>query len=76
MAVTVQAILNAAFPTYAATHRLPLRVHRAVSVLRRCRTGELGRHAVKCANGHVLAVARNSCLMGSLRLWRAQPAKG
>jgi len=61
MAVTVQAILNAAFPAYAATHRLPLHVHRAVSVLRRCCTGGLGRNAVKCANGHVLAVRRNSC---------------
>jgi len=61
MAVTVQGILNAAFPAYAATHRLPLHVHRAVSVLRRCRTGELGRHAVKCTNGHLLDVRRNSC---------------
>ncbi len=61
MAVTLQAILNAAYPAYAATHRLPLRVHRAASVLRRCRTGDLGRTAVKCTAGHVLAVRRNSC---------------
>lgn len=60
-ATTVQAILNSAFPAYAATHRLPLHVHRAVSVLRRCRTGALGRNAVKCTAGHVLAVRRNSC---------------
>jgi hypothetical protein len=51
MAVTVQDILNAAFPAYAATHRLPLHVHRAVSVLRRCRTGGLGPNAVKCTAG-------------------------
>jgi len=58
MAVTLQEILNTAFPAYAATHRLPLRVHKAVSVLRRCRTGGLGRNAVKCTGGHVLAVRR------------------
>jgi Putative transposase/Transposase zinc-binding domain len=61
MAVTLQVILNAAFPAYAATHRLPLHVHKAVSVLRRCRTGALGRHAVKCTNGHLVDVRRNSC---------------
>jgi hypothetical protein len=61
MAATVQAILNAAFPAYAATHRLPLYVHRGVSVVRRCRTGELGRNARKCTAGHVLDVRRNSC---------------
>jgi hypothetical protein len=61
MAVTVQQILNSAFPAYAATHRLPLPVQKAVSVLRRCRTGALGRNAVTCTAGHVLAVRRNSC---------------
>ena len=61
MAVTLQQILNTAYPAYAATHRLPLRVHQAVRVLRRCRTGALGRNAVKCSAGHVLAVRRNSC---------------
>ena len=61
MPVTVQAILNAAYPAYAATHRVPLRVHQAVAALRRCRTGALGRHAVKCTAGHVIAVRRNSC---------------
>ena len=61
MAVTLQQILNTAYPAYAATHRLPLRVRQAVSVLRRCRTGGLGRHAVKCTNGHLVDVRRNSC---------------
>jgi hypothetical protein len=61
MAVTLQEILDTAYPAYAATHRLPLRVHQAVSVLRRCRTGALGHNAVKCTAGHVLAVRRNSC---------------
>jgi hypothetical protein len=61
MAVTLQQILNSAYPAYAATHRLPLHVHKAVGVLRRCRTGGLGRNAVKCTAGHVLAVRRNSC---------------
>jgi hypothetical protein len=61
MAVTVQSILNAAYPAYAATHRLPLRVHRAVSVLRRCRTGGLGWHRVTCTAGHLVDVRVNSC---------------
>lgn len=61
MAVTLQAILNAAYPAYAATHRLPLRVHKAVSVLRRCRTGGLGWHATKCTAGHLVDLRRNSC---------------
>ena len=61
MAVTLQEILNSAYPAYAATHRLPLHVHRAVRAVRRCRTGALGRNAVKCTAGHVLAVRRNSC---------------
>ena len=61
MAVTLQAILDAAYPAYAATHRLPLHVHKAVSVLRRCRTGTLGHHAVKCTAGHLVDVRPNSC---------------
>lgn len=61
MAVTLQAILNSAYPAYAAAHRLPLHVHKAVSVLRRCRTGGLGHHAVKCTAGHLIDVRRNSC---------------
>ena len=61
MAVTLQAILNTAYPAYAATHRLPLHVHKAVSVLRRCRTGGLGWHRVICTTGHLVDVRRNSC---------------
>jgi len=61
MAVTLQAILNRAYPAYAATHRLPLHVHKAVSVLRRCRTGGLGWHRVMCTTGHLVDVRRNSC---------------
>jgi hypothetical protein len=61
MAPTLRHILDVAFPTYAATHRLPLRVHKAVSVLRRCRTGGLGWHAAKCRNGHLVDVRVNSC---------------
>lgn len=61
MAVTLQQILNSAYPAYAATRRLPLRVHKAVSVLRRCRTGGLGWHRVVCTSGHLVDVRRNSC---------------
>jgi hypothetical protein len=60
-AITLRHILNVAFPAYAATHRLPLRVHKAVSVLRRCRTGGLGWHGRKCGNGHLVDVHLNSC---------------
>ena len=60
-AITLRHILQVAFPAYAATHRLPLRVHTAVSVLRRCRTGGLGWHARRCCNGHVVDVRVNSC---------------
>jgi hypothetical protein len=61
-ATTLRDILNVAFPAYAATHRLPLRVHRAVSVLRRCRTGGLGWHGRRCRNGHLVGdVHVNSC---------------
>ena len=61
MALTVQDVLNAAFPAYAAKHRLPLHVHKAVRALRRCRTGALGTHAVVCTGGHVVDVRLNSC---------------
>lgn len=40
---------------------MPLRVHKAVGALRRCRTGALGTHAVICTAGHVVDVRRNSC---------------
>jgi len=58
---TIQHILNVAYPSYAATHRLPLHVLKAVSALRRCRTGALGAHAVLCRRGHLLDVRPNSC---------------
>jgi hypothetical protein len=61
VATTLRHILNVAFPAYAVTHRLPLRVHKAVSVLRRCRTGGLGWHARKCRRGHVVDFRLNSC---------------
>jgi hypothetical protein len=61
VALTLQHILDAAYPAYAAAHRLPVRIHRAVSALRRCRTGALGTHAVVCRAGHVVAVRANSC---------------
>ena len=61
MATTIQGILNVAYPAYAAKHRQPLHVLKAVSAMRRCRTGALGAHAVVCSNGHVLDVRANSC---------------
>ncbi|MBI3782932.1 MAG: transposase [Deltaproteobacteria bacterium] len=61
MVVTIQHILNAAYPAYAATHRQPLHVLKAVSALRRCRSGALGAHAVVCNSGHLIDVRPNSC---------------
>jgi len=61
VAITLQHILNAAYPAYAARRRLPLRVLKAASALRRCRTGQLGTHAVVCTGGHLVDVRANSC---------------
>jgi hypothetical protein len=61
MALTVQDILNAVFPAYAATRKLPGRIHRAAIAIRRCRTAALGAHARHCPEGHVRHVHYNSC---------------
>jgi Putative transposase/Transposase zinc-binding domain len=61
VAVTLQDVLNSAYPAYAATRRLPLHVLKAASALRRCRTGALGHHAVECTAGHLVDLRRNSC---------------
>lgn len=61
MALTVQGIMNAVFPAYATTRRLPGRIHRAAIAIRRCRTAALGAHARHCPEGHVRHVHFNSC---------------
>jgi len=61
MALTVQGILNAVFPAYAATRKLPGRIHKAAIAIRRCRTAALGAHARHCPEGHVRQVHYNSC---------------
>jgi len=62
MGLTVQGIVDAVFPAYAAGRRLPGRVHRAAVAIRRCRTAALGSHAHLCAGGHVSNIRYNSCL--------------
>jgi hypothetical protein len=61
MALTVQGVLNAAFPAYATGRRLPGRIQRAAVAIRRCRTAALGAHARRCPAGHVSEVRYNSC---------------
>lgn len=61
MALTLQSILDEAYPTYAAAHRLPKRIHKAARALRGCRTGALGQHHVVCRAGHPIDVRPNSC---------------
>jgi hypothetical protein len=61
MALTLQAIFEAAYPAYAATRRLPVRIQRAARAIRRCRTRALGWHHARCPQGHVEQTRYNSC---------------
>lgn len=49
------------------------RVLRAIAA---CRTAALGGHVEQCEDCSYRRISYNSCLMGSLRLWRAQPVRG
>jgi hypothetical protein len=58
--VTLQSIFRQHFGAYAATHRLPLRFHKAAAALMACRTAALGGHVQACPEGHVERVGYNS----------------
>jgi hypothetical protein len=53
--------LNGVCPAYAATRKLPGRIHKAAVAIRRCRTAALGAHAQRCPAGHVTHVRCTSC---------------
>jgi len=59
--VTMQSIFRQHFGAYAATHRLPLRFHKAAAALIACRTAALGGHVQVCPEGHEQRVWYNSC---------------
>lgn len=58
---TLRAIFQQHFEAYAASHRLPLHVHRAAFWLSQCRTAALGGHVRRCPAGHVERAWYNSC---------------
>jgi hypothetical protein len=59
--VTLQMILQDAFPAYEQTHPLPAHVRKAAHALMQCRTAALGGHIQACPDGHVTGVWYNSC---------------
>lgn len=61
MTVTLQAILQTSFAPYAAAHKVPQRVWRAMRAVMACRTAMLGGHVRRCPAGHVTAIWYNSC---------------
>jgi hypothetical protein len=61
MSVTLQDILQTAFAAWASNRELPVRVRRAASALRRCRTEALGGQVRACPEGHVTQTWYNSC---------------
>ena len=59
--VTLQTILQEAFPAYEQTHPLPAHVRKAAHALMWCRTAALGGHIQACPDGHVTGIWYNSC---------------
>jgi hypothetical protein len=59
--VTLQTILQDAFPAYEQMHPLPAHVRRAARAIMRCRTAALGGHIQACPDGHMARVWYNSC---------------
>jgi hypothetical protein len=59
--LTVQSILQAAYPAYERTHKVAGHVRRAMRLLLRCGTGELGTYERRCPAGHYRESAGRSC---------------
>ncbi len=55
----LQQLLDAHYPTFERTHRLPAHVREAVHCLRCCRTAALGGHVQACPEGHMERVWYN-----------------
>lgn len=49
------------FAGYASSRALPRHVHRAASLLSRCRSGELGSHIEACPEGHFERIVLHAC---------------
>ncbi len=52
MEATLQDIFKNGFETYAASHKLPLKHHKAAHAIMRCRTPEQGGHELHCPDDH------------------------
>src|SRR5438093_11980043 len=59
--VTLQTIVQDAYPAYEQTHPLPAHVRRAARAIMQCRTAALGGHIQACPDGHVERIWYNSC---------------
>ena len=59
--MTLQTIVQDAFPAYEQTHPLPTHVRRAARAIMQCRTAALGGHVQACPDGHMARVWDNSC---------------
>jgi hypothetical protein len=59
--VTLQTLLQDAYPAYEQTHPLPAHVRRAARAIMQCRTAALGGHIQACPDGHIARVWSNSC---------------
>jgi hypothetical protein len=59
--LTVQSILQAVYPTYERTHPVAWHVRRAIWLLLRCGTGELGSYERRCPDGHYRESVGRSC---------------
>jgi len=73
MEATLQGIFQAAFETYAASHKLPLKHHKAAHAIMRCRTEAQGGHEVGCPDGHEGHIEYHSCRHRSCPKCNAQP---
>ena len=59
--VTLQTILQEAFPAYEQTHALPAHVRKAAHALMQCRTAALGGHMPAWPDGHVSGIWSKAC---------------
>jgi hypothetical protein len=59
--LTVQSILQTAYPAYERTHKVPAHVRRAMRFVLRCGTGELGTYERRCPDGHYRESVGRSC---------------
>src|ERR1051325_10137649 len=61
MALSVQNVLMAAYPLYAAAHPVAGYARKAMWYLLRCGSGELGTLVRRCPDGHFAEVQGRSC---------------